>query len=32
VIAMYYHMFPSDPEVSGQHCTCAWNSRVIATS
>ena len=24
MIAMYYHMFPSQPEASGQKCTCAW--------
>lgn len=26
MIAMYYHMFPSQPAVSGQKCTCAWQS------
>jgi hypothetical protein len=25
VIAMYYHMFPSEGEVNHDACTCAWN-------
>ena len=25
VIAMYYHMFPTDSEASGQKCSCAWS-------
>jgi hypothetical protein len=26
MIAMYYHLFPSQPELSDQKCTCAWQS------
>jgi hypothetical protein len=27
LIAMYYHMFPTAKEVSGQACSCAWYVR-----
>jgi hypothetical protein len=30
VIAMYYHMFPSSTETSGQRCTCAWHGGLPA--
>ena len=30
VIAMYYHLFPAQPELSRQRCTCAWQSRATA--
>jgi hypothetical protein len=30
VVAMYYHMFPSQDEAPHQQCTCAWNTRLAS--
>ena len=32
LIAMYYHMFPTAREVSGQACACAWYVRPAAAA
>jgi hypothetical protein len=32
LIAMYYHMFPTAREVSGQACSCAWYVRPAAAA
>ena len=30
VVAMYYHMFPTQEEAAHQQCTCAWQSRLVS--
>jgi hypothetical protein len=31
VVAMYYHMFPTSSEATGQKCTCNWDHGVTAS-
>ena len=30
LVAMYYHMFPTQEEAAHQQCTCAWQSRLVS--
>ena len=31
VVAMYYHLFPSETETARPQCSCAWHSRSVAS-